>query len=728
MYPAPKILAALLVALPLSSALPAYSQQFPSGVDTRPGAAALATSGGSGALTVPDGRVLEDGVVVFGLNNAIEPQYSRFSRGENYQFGIGMFPYFELSGRLANYPKPAGGLGLRDLSANFKVSLPKIFTWQPDIAAGVNDLGGGAANFKSKYVAVSETFGPLRLNGGVARGEPYLSKVFGSAELALWDTGISVLAERNMHAYVAGVRYASEPISHLHNAQVIANVQRTFKAQAFDGSNFDRTSAGIFLAVPLGRNAQNPRKVALKDEPVWTPPAPYEPSTPPATATGIPGVWVPPGAATVQNAVPNLLPPGSSVRTSLPAEPLQALERIKTQAIEAGLERVRVGLRGRELVIEYENHRYNRNEVDAIGIILGIGAALAPETVGSVTAVTKKAGLALYQTSVNRAVYRRFLRDGESYEVKAGLEMRYRPGNGSDVQWLDQEEGPRGYSRVRIDPQLVKFVGTELGVFDYSLSANIQAFVPLWKGAELNTSYVRTLAESDDVKHGFLGYAQQPDKLKAALLSQSLWLTDRILNVTSVGKFIYNAKGVQNETTWFVPGRDDQVRLQATRMRQTDFYGLRAVTNTGSASYLWKYQPLDATVEVAYNRYQTQDKGPSVQIGRWFGDVQALAFFRSSELDRKVGFSLAFPLTPRQGMRPGWTHLEGSSIFPFKLETRLARNGGCNCITNGVVEELPMVYSARSNLLNHARTGKDYFVSQLQRMREAALVYASVVP
>jgi hypothetical protein len=113
-----------------------------------------------------------------------------------------------------------------------------------------------------------------------------------------------------------------------------------------------------------------------------------------------------------------------------------------------------------------------------------------------------------------------------------------------------------------------------------------------------------------------------------------------------------------------------------------------------------------------------------VQLGRWFGDVQALAYFRSSELDRKVGFSLAFPLTPRQGMQPGWTHLEGSGSFPLKLETRLARNGECNCITNNVVEELTMIYSARNNLLNQSRVGTEYFAGQLYRMREAALIYA----
>jgi hypothetical protein len=722
----PALFTVLLVTVPLGSALPAHGEELAFNAMRRLPAdvGALSTSGASGALTVPDGRVLEEGTAVLGVNNAIEAQFSRLQRGENYQFGMGFLPYVEISGRLANYPDQQGELGVRDLSANVKLGLPKLFKYQPDIALGINDVSGGASFFRSRYVAVSDNFGPLRLNAGVARGQPYLHKFFGSAELALWNSGVSVLAERNAHAYVAGLRYASAPIAPLANGQIVLNLQRSFQAQAADGSAFNRSGVGVFLALPFGRNERNPRKVAPQDEPVWTPPPLPRAGAIPAGAAALAPLWT----ASAGSAVPSLAPAPVPAPDVAPAAPAwQALERIQAQVQRAGLERVRVGLRGGELLIEYENHRYNQNEVDAIGIVLGVGATLAPEGVATVSAVTKKSGLALYRTSVDQLAFRRFLRDGDAYGVRSTLAVDYSPGSGgADVRWLDRNEGPRGYSRLRIDPQFIKFVGTELGVLDYSLSLNIQAFVPLWKGAELSTSYIRTLAESDDVAHGFLGYAQQPDKLKAAMVSQTWWLGDRVLNVTSAGKLLYNARGVQHETTWFAPYNEDQVRLQGSYVRQDDFFGRRLPSNSGSASYLWNYRPLGITAELAYNRYRTQDKGPSVQLGRWFGDVQALAYFRSSELDRKVGFSLAFPLTPRQGMQPGWTHLEGSGSFPLKLETRLARNGECNCITNNVVEELTMIYSARNNLLNQSRVGTEYFAGQLYRMREAALIY--VVP
>ena len=672
-------------------------------------AAELSTSGASGGLNIPYAQVLDDGTAVFGINNFRENSFANAYHARNYQFGLGLFPNVEVSGRLAEYPRNAqGDLGTRDLSANVKFAFPRIFRWQPDIAMGWNDIGGGAPTFRSRYLVVTDKYGPLRLNFGVARGQPYLSRAFGSAELALGETGVSLFAEHNAHAYHGGLRYGSAAIRVLGNARIIGTAQRSIGAHTPDGRPFDRSALGLNLLIPFGQNARNPRPVAPENEPIWTPPP-----VPPAPVVG--AALSPGGVA------------GKAVGAPAPAASADpALARVRTELIKAGLERVRVGRAGNELVVEYENHRYNQNEVDAVGIVLAVGAVLAPTDISTVSAVSKKAGLAIFKASVDRALFRQFMRDGEAYEVRGTVRMQYNPGNGAAVQWQDQEEGPRGYSRVRIDPQLVKFVGTELGVFDYSLAANIQAMVPLWKGAELTTSYITTLAESENVAHGFLGYAQQRNGLKSAVVSQALWVTDGVLNVTSAGKYLYGDVGIQNETIWMVPGRDDQVRLQYTRTRHTDRYRVRD-TNSGSASYLWKYAPQSVWVEAGYNNYVGGDRGPFVQVSRWFGDIQAQMYARKSDIETRIGFSLAMPLTPRQGMRPGWTHVEGASSFPFKLETKFARHGQCNCITQGVVEEMPYVYSARVNLLNQGRLGKDYLASQLQRMREAALLYAPAV-
>lgn len=117
---------------------------------------------------------------------------------------------------------------------------------------------------------------------------------------------------------------------------------------------------------------------------------------------------------------------------------------------------------------------------------------------------------------------------------------------------------------------------------------------------------------------------------------------------------------------------------------------------------------------------------PFLQLSRWFGDVQAQAYVKKSEIETRIGFGIAVPLTPRKGMKPGWTHLEGAASYMVRLETKYARSGECNCINIGVVEELPMVNGARANLFNGGRIGREYFVRQMPRMREAFLTYTAL--
>ena len=672
--------------------------------------------------------------MVFGLTNYVGPSFTRFKSGENYHFALGLLPHLEISGRLAELDAYVGDRnGARDLSANVKFMLPRFYDWQPDIAVGVNDISGGATYFKSTYVAMSDRLGPLRWTVGAAKGEDYLGNYFASAELPLWRSGASVILERNGSANNLGLRYASPAIAFLANARVVASAQRAFRTTTPAGKPYERSAFGVNLVIPVGENGRTwdvpARPAAVAVAAAYPQAAPVTMPVQQGAGPAAPAPAALPARSTMASAAyasnqPALPPPPALVQQP-PMLAGDAMLRIRTALVEAGLERVRIGKRGAELVVEYENHRYNQNEVDAIGIALGAGVALAPAEIRYVSVVTKKSGLQLYKTTVEKTSYRRFLDDGQWREAQSALSFQLRPDGGLGVQWLDTQEGPRGYSRIRVEPRTTHFVGTEKGLLDYSLAANVQAIVPAWTGAELYTSYVRTVAESGDVAHGFLGWAQQRDGLRTAVLSQSFWLTDSIVNVTSAGKYMYDLEGVQNETTWFPGEGADQVRVQYTHLREKFRYRTDHI-EAGAVSYLWAYAPLNATVEAGYQRYRGEDQGPFLQLSRWFGDVQAQAYVKKSEIETRIGFGIAVPLTPRKGMKPGWTHLEGAASYMVRLETKYARSGECNCINIGVVEELPMVNGARANLFNGGRIGREYFVRQMPRMREAFLTYTAL--
>ncbi|QNB00560.1 YjbH domain-containing protein [Massilia sp. Se16.2.3] len=723
-----------VLASPLITATAAAQPATPPQAWLSTGGTSLATSGSSGTLNLPDGRTLPDGAMVFGVNNYLGPNFAQFGDAENYQFALGLLPHLEISARLAEMsPVESGKRGARDLSANVKFMLPRFFRWQPDIALGVNDVSGGAAYFKSTYLVASDRLGPVRWIAGVARGEDYLGNYFASAEVPLWRSGASVILERNGAANNVGLRYESPAVPVLANARFVATAQRAFATSTPAGKPYARSAFGINLVIPVGENGRiwdvparpAPSAVAVAQA---YPQAGAAPEPAPAAAAAAPGpvLAAPPRRAGMDaNAAyaskQPVLPP-----VAPPALAGDAMARIRDALVAAGLERVRIGKRGAEMVVEYENHRYNQNEVDAIGVALGAAVRLAPADIRTVSVVTKRAGLALYGTSVERASYLRFLGNGQWREAQSALSFQFRPKAGRGVQWLDVEEGPRGYSRIRVEPRTVHFVGTEKGLLDYSLAASVQTIVPAWTGAEVYTNYVQTVAESDDVAHGFLGWAQQRNGLRTAVLSQAIWLTDSIVNVTSAGKYMYDLDGVQNESTWFVPGTGDQVRVQYSHLREQFRYRSDHI-EAGLVSYMWNYAPLNASVEAGYQRYRGEDKGPFLQVSRWFGDVQAQAYLKKSDVEMRIGFGLAMPLTPRKGMKPGWTHVEGTGSYMARVETKYARRGECNCINMGVVEELPMVYGTRANYFNQGRIGREYIVRQMPRMRNAFLEYTDLM-
>lgn len=166
------------VAVALAWSSPARAD---SDVTTNP--SGVSVHGPSGGLVIPGGALLDDGVASFSYNNYVDPRFAAASRGQSYLFGLGLLPYVEISGRLVNYPTGvADDFLLRDLSGNLKLGLPRLFAAQPDLAIGINDLGGGAKNFRSKYAVASQSFGPLRATLGYGRGEAYLNGPFGGLE------------------------------------------------------------------------------------------------------------------------------------------------------------------------------------------------------------------------------------------------------------------------------------------------------------------------------------------------------------------------------------------------------------------------------------------------------------------------------------------------------------------------------------------------------------------
>jgi hypothetical protein len=134
-------------------------------------------------------------------------------------------------------------------------------------------------------------------------------------------------------------RYTSPAIPWLSDAQVVATLQRSSGAQDPAGRDMDRTSAAVSVVIPLEAFAQKRTT--------------FKPAMTLASLDAKPAGGMTPTAEDRQDALQKAL-------------------------VATGLERVRVGIQGSNLVVEYENHRYGQNEADAIGVVLGLAVEHAP--------------------------------------------------------------------------------------------------------------------------------------------------------------------------------------------------------------------------------------------------------------------------------------------------------------------------------------------------------------
>ena len=676
-----------LAAVLLAAALPSLSFGAGDGIATR---------GATGGLTIPSGAVLGSGEIAFTAGNFEEPEFGSHPHKRNLSFGIGLAPNLELFGRYAGYETPIPGsraiAGLRDISANLKYRLPSFWSRQPEVAVGVTDIGGGATNFGSAYVVASDRLGWFDWTLGYAKGGALLGTsrrahtfdgIFGGVQVRAGETGLSAIAEYDGQQKYAGLRYRSPPVSMLGGTHFVLSVQRSMGARDAAGRDIDATSANVSVVVPLAQIAERPRT--------------FQP----------------------EHSLRSLEGPGGIV-----ANAQDRLEMLQRALVATRLERVRVGTLDRDLVVEYENHVFGQTETDAIGVVLGLAAELAPAGTQRIRAVSMKAGLPVYVVSVAAAEYRAFLRSGDTHYVGSSLATDLAATHHApQVHWVDATPGRRSWVHLQLAPELTNTTATELGVFDYSLAASLKTFVPLWKGGEFYTDYVQRLANTENFEPiNFFGRYRHRTGLRTAALQQSFWVGSRILVSAGVGQYRYDNVGAEAEATLFVPGRSDVMRFKAAAYQRNPGE-TRAQALPLSASYRWVPAP-DTWVEAGLQQYTDGTRGPSIVLTRWFGEVGANLFLRRGGSRTFGGLELTIPLTPRRGADVAGVTLNGTQQFTKGVRTRIVSGDGINFVELGGVLDFPLQYNAESRLLNGGHMSEKYFVARLPRMREAFYLYA----
>ena len=575
---------------------------------------AISQTGMPGMVLVPVAAALPSGMADLSYDNARMPSaVSSVGFQRNVFMTFGFLSRFTVGARGTVAGDSIGFDRTRDLSANLQVQLLSERGWRPALAAGAIDEGGAAAHFEARYFVASKTLpGRARLSIGYGTGAALLDGVFGGADVAIGEWA-SAAAEFDGRTYNAGV--------HVYPFPTVADrfgLQPRFDVTWKQGVG---VATGVGIRTPLGTWDGRDRR----RQPVSSLPAS--------------GSYAPTSA---QHA-----PAGSEARAA------------EADLVSYGLENVRVAVDSgavRTMDVQYENRRFNRDEMDALGIVMGVALNRAPAGVTRMRVTVRRLDIPVLTLECDIDGLIAFLDNRMSAEAfDDALSIRIPPSAGTAG-----ESHPVNPSRWKLDlfvrPRIETTALTEMGVLDARVTLQPDVYLQLGSGMVLNARRAVEVSRT----HGYPIGLDDPnaDRLlmhKAFAVGPAARRgMPGMLAQFSAGLFGHNEVGVSSETD--VPLADGRVSLGTT----LGVVG-RTFTNLDRAIALANIRvrapSLDATASLTAGRFRNGDAGVAGELSRFFGATELAFYLRTTEFQSVAGLRLSLPLTPTRELKPARVRL-----------------------------------------------------------------------
>ena len=672
---------------------------------------ALSMQGFTGLLNTPNAQTTDEGKLYVSYSNQEDAKWrAKSTSQDNFMFSLGLFDLFEIGGRFFEAPdgspeSEAGGVGVgRDLSGNVKLRIPFLpkGEYLPTFAVGMQDIGGGAQYLRTKYAVASEEIGRFRFSVGYGTGPGRMKGLFGGVEVKACDW-LYLLAENDTKENNVGIRLVTP---HLFGYPV--NLQVTAKSSLDHEPQHPEFALG--LQFPLGLDHHYEKQIPV-----------------PAPATELPAA--PQVSPQVQPA-PTLLPPagggweGGRPRL-LKGDPLETLLKRLTAD---GFQNVRVGSLDSVLVIEYENARYNHNELDAIGVVTGIVQLEAPLRFETLRLIEKKKGIRIIQLEMPLTELRAFFLDASNLDrLQNALTVSHDPAETTGISFVEGDGNSSWLTAyLMLYPGLKNYVGTEVGAFDYLLSLKPDLYLNLWKGSVLNARVDIPFAWSDNFDDNRPFRSQRKGtELDRLMLFQGIKAAPTLMAVLGGGMVLPESYGVLNELLW-TPGSGTH------RVKFSQLYANNRERDDKDVEYLGSYRyyfaPLDLYLQGTAGKFLTKDRGFVGELKRFVGDTAVTFFVKNSvtsdgKSHRFGGIQFDLPLTPRRDMKPYPLQVRGSDGWSIGQETRIAKR---NYVGAPIGSRLEPPFNVDRTFYNRDRLSEPYIRKHLLRLRDAYLRY--VVP
>ncbi|MCF2857390.1 YjbH domain-containing protein [Pseudoalteromonas sp. SMS1] len=672
-------------------------------------------TGFTGLINTSNAEVLERGNWDIGYNNMLDFAGVNYVDGHNIAFSAGIFDGLEVSGfsasnsmndNLFDPNSEAEGKQIRDLSFNAKYRIP----WVPkdwfSLSLGAKDIGGSSNKYETYFAVASKEWEDFRFSVGLATSDHVtgmMDGAFGGVEWLPLDW-FALQVEYDAEAVNAAARF-TVPKEWLFDLGELTLTSRFY-------SNTDHSEDDIYWGVnfkaPFSDEYQNGKKRIL--------------AAPAPVITNNQGaITAPPSERASKTLHTHTEVAAANEKVAAKASMNKAARKLRNMLIADGFESVRVGFNQQPVVVvSFENSVFNRNEIDALGLVAGRITTLFEDSQAQFVIQLKNHGLPMLSVSGDVVSYGRFISHSES--PRLSVKMGVMPSVGG-VSWVGLESANQPYfkPRLTLSPELSSTHATELGVFDYSLALKADITVPMWKGGGFNVSAQTVVSESSDFENGQAFDGRSEDNgINNAFFYQTFQLPWGIYNQTKIGYFKEHHKytGIINETAWVSPDGNHKFTNIYGFFDYKDYDSDRDYHTLG---YQYNWAEKDITFHVTGGKFWRKDSGVRVETRFWFGDSY-VALYGEETNAQLAGIAISIPLSKRKSMNvTQFGQVKGNHAWRHQVGTKIGESNNYLVYQQAYMPQTSV--SLDRTFFNQGRTSVDYVYSNLQRLREAYLTY-----
>ena len=661
--------------------------------------------GTSGLFFVPTGTTLNHGEFNFSYSNMVDVDAYRQRQvsvedspfdGNAFSFALSPFPGIELGMSNMGYDLDGGS----DLIANVKYSPTFIPNRWFDLSFGAIDLGGETGLQRAVYTSLSKQIGSTRLT--VGSGSQKNSKTLRRYEGGFagieyqpypWFT---VLAEHDGVNDHYGVKVRTPKYWLGGHTQLFGSVLLK--------SNIEYDKDTTYFGMGVRTSLYSSADVALDSA------TPIESSI----SNSLPWLFSdsPREYKTIVKRLPNQIDSNDEWM-------VDQLGRLKRALTKQGFESVWVGTKDQRLVLRFENSVFNRNDIDALGVAMGLATEYMPEGLSILDLTLSKYGVPTFRFETSLEELKGFFDGESSFPVLTAKKPKKH--HMHKMLWVGGSASPFAVPRISLSPLLSNFIGTELGVFDYSLALRSSVEVPLWQGATLLGDYDHQISQSEDFERGRSFYRWSlPSRWTNVALIQAFQLPYSIYSSVGFGQFkgIYQEeyKGVFGEASWQSPQGAHRLSVSGGYYESTVFDEL--IREVAVGQYRYYFDDLDLMISLQAGQFWRQDRGGKLEFAFNFADTQAKFYIQDTD-STLVGIGFSVPLGLRKDIAPNKTQIKGSDRFDYSLSTSVNTGKGYNPLKLGRAKLAPYSDNLSRLYLNHDRLSTSYIRANYHRLIES---------